>query len=328
MGMRLGVRLRQRRILLLSPIARRRGRCAGTHAGSGRGRKGKNRAPASHVGASDQRGPSRRGRDQRAHRRGPHRGSPAQSLPCRLPRLEQQQVGDTDKADRRICLASNSISRNTSPSAGRSRCPTGIEASGWTSRLPVGACNRPCCCSPISYANQGAVLMVDEPDAHLEILRQRQTYQLLVDAARENGNQIIVASHSAVLLNEAAGKDVVVAFVGKPHRIDGRASQVHKALEEIGYEDYCIWPNKPDGSCTWKAPPTWPFCALSPRIWNSRKPRKLWSVHSSSMSGTSTKMRAQPFLRVAGSAAFCFAERLSSTGWNPAHGSRSARTPS
>ena len=90
------------------------------------------------------------------------------------------------------------------------------------------------------YANQGAVLMVDEPDAHLEILRQRQTYQLLVDAARENGNQIIVASHSAVLLNEAAGKDVVVAFVGKPHRIDGRASQVHKALEAIGYEDYYL----------------------------------------------------------------------------------------
>ena len=90
------------------------------------------------------------------------------------------------------------------------------------------------------YANQGAVLMVDEPDAHLEILRQRQTYQLLVDAARENGNQIIVASHSAVLLNEAAGNDVVVAFVGKPHRIDGRASHVHKALAAIGYEDYYL----------------------------------------------------------------------------------------
>ena len=90
------------------------------------------------------------------------------------------------------------------------------------------------------YANQGAVLMVDEPDAHLEILRQRQTYQLLVDAARENGNQIIVASHSAVLLNEAAGNDVVVAFVGKPHRIDRRASHVLKALEEIGYEDYYL----------------------------------------------------------------------------------------
>ena len=90
------------------------------------------------------------------------------------------------------------------------------------------------------YANQGAVLMIDEPDAHLEILRQRQTYQLLVDAARKNGNQIIVASHSAVLLNEAAGKDVVVAFVGKPHRIDRRASQVRKALAKIGYEDYYL----------------------------------------------------------------------------------------
>ncbi|MCW5981221.1 MAG: AAA family ATPase [Bryobacteraceae bacterium] len=88
------------------------------------------------------------------------------------------------------------------------------------------------------YANPGAVLLLDEPDAHLEILRQRQVYQILADVARENGNQIIAASHSEVLLNEAAGRDVVVAFVGKPHRIDDRGSQVQKALREIGFEDY------------------------------------------------------------------------------------------
>lgn len=29
------------------------------------------------------------------------------------------------------------------------------------------------------YANPGAVLLLDEPDAHLETLRQRQTYQLI-----------------------------------------------------------------------------------------------------------------------------------------------------
>jgi len=35
----------------------------------------------------------------------------------------------------------------------------------------------------------------------------------------------MVASYSEVLLNEAADRDVVVAFVGKPHRIDDRGSQ-------------------------------------------------------------------------------------------------------
>ena len=88
------------------------------------------------------------------------------------------------------------------------------------------------------YANPGAVLLLDEPDAHLEILRQRQIYKLITDVASANGNQIIAASHSEVLLNEAAGRDVVVAFVGTPHRIDDRGSQVLKSLRDIGFEDY------------------------------------------------------------------------------------------
>ncbi len=86
--------------------------------------------------------------------------------------------------------------------------------------------------------NPKSVLLMDEPDAHLEILRQRQIYQLLTDTARENGNQIIAASHSEVILNEAADRDMVIAFVGKPHRIDDRGSQVYKSLKEIGYDQY------------------------------------------------------------------------------------------
>jgi energy-coupling factor transporter ATP-binding protein EcfA2 len=87
-------------------------------------------------------------------------------------------------------------------------------------------------------ANPGAILLLDEPDAHLEILRQRQIYQLLTDLARESGSQVIAASHSEIILNEAADRDVVVAFVGKPHRIDDRGSQLLKALKEIGFEQY------------------------------------------------------------------------------------------
>ena len=88
------------------------------------------------------------------------------------------------------------------------------------------------------YANPGAIVLLDEPDAHLEILRQRQIYKLITDVAEERGNQIIAASHSEVLLNEAAGKDMVIAFVGSPHRIDDKGSQVQKALREIGFDQY------------------------------------------------------------------------------------------
>ena len=87
-------------------------------------------------------------------------------------------------------------------------------------------------------ANPGAVLLLDEPDAHLEILRQRQIYDVLAETAQETRSQIVAASHSEVILNEAAGRDVVVAFVGKPHRIDDRGSQVAKALKEIGFDQY------------------------------------------------------------------------------------------
>lgn len=86
--------------------------------------------------------------------------------------------------------------------------------------------------------NPGSVLLLDEPDAHLEILRQRQIYQVLSDTAHETGAQIVAASHSEVMLNEAADRDVVIAFVGKPHRIDDRGSQVKKSLREIGFEHY------------------------------------------------------------------------------------------
>ena len=88
------------------------------------------------------------------------------------------------------------------------------------------------------YANPGAVLLLDEPDAHLEVLRQRQIYELITEAASASGSQIIAASHSEVLLNEAAGRDTVIAFVGVPHRIDDRGSQVLKALRKIGFDQY------------------------------------------------------------------------------------------
>lgn len=88
------------------------------------------------------------------------------------------------------------------------------------------------------YANPRSILLLDEPDAHLEILRQRQIYNLLSDVSSAQDSQIIAASHSEVVLNEAATRGQVVAFVGKPHSLADRGSQLVKALKDIGFEDY------------------------------------------------------------------------------------------
>ena len=87
-------------------------------------------------------------------------------------------------------------------------------------------------------ANPGAILLLDEPDAHLEVLRQRQVFNLISDAAAESGAQIIAASHSEVVLNEAAQRGTVVAFVGRPHAINNKSPQVVKSLTEIGWDLY------------------------------------------------------------------------------------------
>ena len=83
-----------------------------------------------------------------------------------------------------------------------------------------------------------SVIMLDEPDAHLEILRQRQIYQAITETATQQSSQLLIATHSEVLLNEAGDRHTVTAFVGSPHRMDGWSSQVFKALAEIGFENY------------------------------------------------------------------------------------------
>lgn len=95
------------------------------------------------------------------------------------------------------------------------------------------------------YQNPGSALLLDEPDAHLEVIRQREIYNLLTDVASAQGSQIIAASHSEVVLNEAAERDVVVAFVGKPHRLDNRQkSQAAKSLKSIPFDLYYLAENK------------------------------------------------------------------------------------
>jgi predicted ATPase len=87
------------------------------------------------------------------------------------------------------------------------------------------------------YANQNTVLLIDEPDAHLEVIRQAESYHFIRDFVRNQGGQLIVATHSEKLLSEAVDKDMVVSFNRKPHVVNNK-QQVVKSLTTIGFDQY------------------------------------------------------------------------------------------
>jgi ABC-type cobalamin/Fe3+-siderophores transport system ATPase subunit len=96
------------------------------------------------------------------------------------------------------------------------------------------------------YANPNTVLLLDEPDAHLEVIRQREAFQKINEVAQEANSQIIIASHSEVVLDEAADISNVIALVENqaiPLNISTKSQSIgyiRKALTEIGWEKYYL----------------------------------------------------------------------------------------
>lgn len=90
------------------------------------------------------------------------------------------------------------------------------------------------------YTHKGAILLLDEPDAHLEILRQKQVFSVLKHLAEENGNQIIIATHSEVILNEAADNNLMLLLNGEAINLadDSSRKTIKSALRDYGLEHY------------------------------------------------------------------------------------------
>jgi ABC-type taurine transport system ATPase subunit len=90
------------------------------------------------------------------------------------------------------------------------------------------------------YNNPGAVLLLDEPDAHLEIIRQHSIYDLLTSVGKETNSQIIIASHSEVIMDKAFGRDLLISFAGKPKRVNTTSAktQLGKSLRYISANQY------------------------------------------------------------------------------------------
>ena len=87
------------------------------------------------------------------------------------------------------------------------------------------------------YSHWRSVLLIDEPDAHLEILRQKQVYVLLREIARENGSQVILVTHSEVILEEALDRNLTLLLDGRADDLAAK-TEIRNALKHYGTGHY------------------------------------------------------------------------------------------
>ena len=64
------------------------------------------------------------------------------------------------------------------------------------------------------YARPASLILLDEPDAHQHIILQKQVYELVRKVARQRGGQVVIATHSEVIL-DATEPNRVIGFIGK-----------------------------------------------------------------------------------------------------------------
>jgi len=87
------------------------------------------------------------------------------------------------------------------------------------------------------YSHKSSILLIDEPDAHLEILRQRQVYEILKEAADKNESQVIIATHSEVILDNAKDTNLILLINGEAVDLANKID-MKNALRTFGIDHY------------------------------------------------------------------------------------------
>jgi len=94
------------------------------------------------------------------------------------------------------------------------------------------------------YSNPDRVILMDEPDAHLEVLRQKEIYNLISEVTRKLNSQLIIASHSEIVLREAASRDDDIIAILQNQTIklnDPRIiKEFRKSLTDFGWDKYYL----------------------------------------------------------------------------------------
>ncbi len=92
-------------------------------------------------------------------------------------------------------------------------------------------------------AFKNTISLLDEPDAHLEVIKQANVYYSLSDFAKRNNSQLIIASHSESVLNAAKDDLIISSMSGKFEKES--AKDIKAFLKDYPYEQYLLAKQKP-----------------------------------------------------------------------------------
>jgi predicted ATPase len=84
------------------------------------------------------------------------------------------------------------------------------------------------------YAQDSGLVLFDEPDAHLHIVLQRQVYDKVRGVASQTRSQLVIATHSEVVIDNTAPENVI-SFYREPHKLSHaeEAMKVRSALRRL-----------------------------------------------------------------------------------------------
>lgn len=91
------------------------------------------------------------------------------------------------------------------------------------------------------YARPSTVLLVDEPDAHMHMILQKQMYDHLRAVAAKRNCQLIVATHSEVIIDNT-DPTKIISFYDTPHLLieETERGEVREALKFLKSKDIAL----------------------------------------------------------------------------------------
>lgn len=96
------------------------------------------------------------------------------------------------------------------------------------------------------YARPASILLLDEPDAHLHIILQKQMYDRLREIGRRRNCQLLIATHSEVLVDNTSPEQII-SFFDHPHKLltHTQRDQVREALKRLTSLDLLLAEQSP-----------------------------------------------------------------------------------
>ncbi|MCK5805696.1 MAG: AAA family ATPase [Lentisphaeria bacterium] len=84
------------------------------------------------------------------------------------------------------------------------------------------------------FARPTTLILLDEPDAHLHVLLQKQLYDILRTLCHSRKGQLVIATHSEVLI-DTTSPEQIVSFYREPHCLTSGndRDQVREALKRV-----------------------------------------------------------------------------------------------